>query len=210
MGRSSSRTRSISVSKPDLTSDFTDDDDSADLLTAGCRWCCHPTSHCSVSSGVGHSKTGGGVRGTLRYGRPPTSLKSFPGRKKMSSALKPSPDGDKSIGYRLEAESITTFLAAAIAVALRIYSRAKYAKLGWDDGIMLFALVGRVMERERIPVENADLALGSGFACDRSDLGRNKSWSGTTSILFEPMGASAAIKVQHPQSNLLHHEPLFL
>ncbi|MCJ1265819.1 hypothetical protein MMC22_005700 [Lobaria immixta] len=59
----------------------------------------------------------------------------------MSSTLNPSLDGDKSIGYRLEAESISTFLAASLAVALRLYSRARYAKLGWDDGIMLFALV---------------------------------------------------------------------
>ena len=66
----------------------------------------------------------------------------------MSSTLNPSLDGDKSIGYRLEAESISTFLAASLAVALRLYSRAKYAKLGWDDGIMLFALV-RTWPREK-------------------------------------------------------------
>lgn len=75
---------------------------------------------------------------------------------------------------------------------------------------MRFAWVGHVMGRGRIAVENADLALGAGVACHRSDVGGNQSWSGTTSILSDPMGASAAVKVQHSQSNLLHHEPLFL
>lgn len=51
------------------------------------------------------------------------------------------PDGDVNIGYRLEVAATTTFIAAAIVVALRFHARIKYARLGWDDYFMGFAVV---------------------------------------------------------------------
>ena len=60
----------------------------------------------------------------------------------MTSSTPPPPGGDYDIGYRLDAVALSTFLAAAIAVTLRLYARLRYARVGWDDGLMLLALVG--------------------------------------------------------------------
>ena len=61
----------------------------------------------------------------------------------MSSTPKPPPDGDVNIGYRLTAVVIVTFSLAAIAVTMRIYTRARLVrKVGWDDWLILFAVVG--------------------------------------------------------------------
>lgn len=65
----------------------------------------------------------------------------------MTSSLRPPLDGDYSIGYRLGAVALSTFLAATIVVTLRLYARFKYAKIGWDDGLMLLALVGYPFRR---------------------------------------------------------------
>lgn len=180
------------------------DDQSADLFALGYRRCHHSTSYASASCCL--CPTLGGK------GWPPTSFKVWKDRgfpkvlyvwdrsyrvtwKTMSSTLNPSLDGDKSIGYRLEAESISTFLAASLAVALRLYSRAKYAKLGWDDGIMLFALV-RTWPREKEYLSTIlTWLLGSSFACNCPYVDSNRSWPWTTSILFDAMGAPATIKV---------------
>ena len=59
----------------------------------------------------------------------------------MSAALLPPSEGDQSIGYKLEAVALTTFCLAAIAVGLRVYARAKYARFGWDDFLMVLAAV---------------------------------------------------------------------
>ena len=55
----------------------------------------------------------------------------------MSSSSPP----DISIGYKLESEALATFFAAGLAVGLRLYCRAKYAKIWFEDYLMLFALV---------------------------------------------------------------------
>ena len=58
-----------------------------------------------------------------------------------ASAPRPPPDGDVNIAWQLEVGALVTFVAAAAAVTLRTWARAKYARLGWDDWLMLFALV---------------------------------------------------------------------
>lgn len=58
----------------------------------------------------------------------------------MSAASRP-PGGDHSIGYRLEAVALTTLFLVAIAIGLRSYARIRYARLGWDDGLMVLAAV---------------------------------------------------------------------
>lgn len=50
-------------------------------------------------------------------------------------------EGDVNISYRLEAAMITTFIAAAIVVGLRFIARILYARLGWDDYLMMLATV---------------------------------------------------------------------
>ena len=61
----------------------------------------------------------------------------------MSSTPKPPPDGDVNIGYKLTATVIVTFGLAAIAVTMRMYARARLVrKVGWDDWLILFAVVG--------------------------------------------------------------------
>ncbi|MCJ1357345.1 MAG: hypothetical protein MMC33_007341 [Icmadophila ericetorum] len=55
----------------------------------------------------------------------------------MSSSSPP----DISIGYKLESEALATFFAAGLAVGLRLYCRAKYAKIWFEDYLMLFALI---------------------------------------------------------------------
>lgn len=59
----------------------------------------------------------------------------------MSAAPRPPPEGDRSIGYRLEAVALTTLFLVAIAIGLRSYARVRYARLGWDDGLMVIAAV---------------------------------------------------------------------
>ncbi|PYH40407.1 pyridoxal phosphate-dependent aminotransferase [Aspergillus saccharolyticus JOP 1030-1] len=48
---------------------------------------------------------------------------------------------DVSIGYRLEVGTTVTFICACIVVSLRGVARSIYAKLSWDDYLMLFAVV---------------------------------------------------------------------
>ena len=78
----------------------------------------------------------------------------------MSTALQPPVDGDQYIGYKLEAVAVSTFVAAAIAVSLRLFSRAKYGRVGWDDAFMLLAIVGS----EVVPIPT------------RSSVGVYRSW----------------------------------
>lgn len=49
--------------------------------------------------------------------------------------------GDVDIGYKLEIGATVTFIAAAIVVGLRFMARMLYARLGWDDYVMIFATV---------------------------------------------------------------------
>ena len=51
------------------------------------------------------------------------------------------PEGDVDIGYKLETGTTVTFIAAAIVVGLRFIARMLYARLGWDDYVMMFATV---------------------------------------------------------------------
>ena len=51
------------------------------------------------------------------------------------------PGGDANIGSRLEIAATVTFVFAAIVVGLRFQARIKYARLGWDDYLMVFAAV---------------------------------------------------------------------
>ena len=50
-------------------------------------------------------------------------------------------EGDIDQGYKLEIGATVTFIAAAIVVGLRFLARILYARLGWDDYLMLFAVV---------------------------------------------------------------------
>lgn len=59
---------------------------------------------------------------------------------KMPPMLRPA-GGDVDIGYKLEIGATITFIAAAIVVGLRFVARQFYARLGWDDYIMIFATV---------------------------------------------------------------------
>ena len=51
------------------------------------------------------------------------------------------PEGDVDIGYKLTIGTTITFIAAAIVVGMRFIARIFYARLGWDDYIMMFATV---------------------------------------------------------------------
>ncbi|KAJ5578056.1 uncharacterized protein N7459_007020 [Penicillium hispanicum] len=48
---------------------------------------------------------------------------------------------DVDIGYKLEVGTTVTFVCAFIVVMLRCLARVIYAKLGWDDYCMLFAVL---------------------------------------------------------------------
>ncbi|KAJ8065136.1 hypothetical protein OCU04_005849 [Sclerotinia nivalis] len=59
----------------------------------------------------------------------------------MSAMSQPPPGGDVNIGWKLEVGTTVTFLCAAIAVSLRCFARWKYSQRGWDDYLMVFALL---------------------------------------------------------------------
>lgn len=61
----------------------------------------------------------------------------------MSSAYsKPPAGGDRNIGPNLEAAALATILIAAIVVVARFYARLRVVRnVGWDDWLMLLALV---------------------------------------------------------------------
>ncbi|KAH8164041.1 hypothetical protein CIB48_g4207 [Xylaria polymorpha] len=59
----------------------------------------------------------------------------------MSAKPQPPPGGDIDIGWKLEVGTTVTFLAAAIVVALRCFTRWKYSQRGWDDYLMVLALL---------------------------------------------------------------------
>ena len=52
------------------------------------------------------------------------------------------PKASENVGYKLEAGALVTFVLVAIAVGLRTFARAKYAKLWWNDSLMVLAAVG--------------------------------------------------------------------
>ena len=60
----------------------------------------------------------------------------------MATTLPRPLSGDVDDGWQLEVGSTVTFICACITVGFRTLARAKYARLGWDDYLMLFALVG--------------------------------------------------------------------
>lgn len=59
---------------------------------------------------------------------------------KMASISRPA-GGDVDIGYKLEIAATVTFIAAFVVVGLRFMARMFYARLGWDDYLMIFATV---------------------------------------------------------------------
>jgi hypothetical protein len=59
----------------------------------------------------------------------------------MAGVLPRPPGGDIKNGWQLEVGATVTFVCAFIVVGLRTVARVKYARLGWDDYLMLFALV---------------------------------------------------------------------
>ncbi|KAK6591767.1 integral membrane protein [Botrytis cinerea] len=59
----------------------------------------------------------------------------------MSANFQSSSNGDINIGWKLEVGTTVTFLSAAIVVALRCFTRLKYSERGWDDYLMVFALL---------------------------------------------------------------------
>lgn len=66
----------------------------------------------------------------------------------MATALPQPLSGDVDDGWRLEVGSTVTFLCACIIVSFRTLARARYARMGWDDFLMLFALVSEPMHCE--------------------------------------------------------------
>lgn len=48
---------------------------------------------------------------------------------------------DVDIGYKLLVGTTVTFVSACVVVVLRAVARILYASLGWDDYMMLFAVV---------------------------------------------------------------------
>lgn len=50
-------------------------------------------------------------------------------------------DGDLDYGWKLLVGTTVTFGFASVAVGLRIVARLRYARMGWDGSLMLFALV---------------------------------------------------------------------
>jgi len=62
----------------------------------------------------------------------------------MSSSSKPPSDGDTNRGPGLVVAVVLPFVAASIAVTLRLYTRLRVmrAHLGWDDYTIIGALVG--------------------------------------------------------------------
>lgn len=59
---------------------------------------------------------------------------------KMAPMPRP-PEGDVDVSYKLEVGTTVTFIAAALVVGLRFMARIRYARLGWDDYVMMFATV---------------------------------------------------------------------
>ncbi|RYC64418.1 hypothetical protein CHU98_g1799 [Xylaria longipes] len=59
----------------------------------------------------------------------------------MSAKPQPPPGGDIDIGWKLEVGTTVTFLSATIVVALRCFTRWKYSQRGWDDYLMVVALL---------------------------------------------------------------------
>ncbi|KAI8625458.1 hypothetical protein F5Y19DRAFT_479563 [Xylariaceae sp. FL1651] len=59
----------------------------------------------------------------------------------MPAKPQPLSDGDVDISYELEVGTTVTFIAAAVVVVLRYYTRWKYSQRGWDDYVMVFALL---------------------------------------------------------------------
>lgn len=59
----------------------------------------------------------------------------------MAAAIPRPLSGDIDDGWRFEVGSTVTFLLACIVVALRTLARGRYARLGWDDYLIGFALV---------------------------------------------------------------------
>lgn len=89
------------------------------------------------------SAPGGPPAGQPGMTAPPGSPGNFMGSAVVGGGMqlpKP-PGGDVNIGYRIEIAATVTCVAAAIVVLLRFQARFKYARLGWDDYFMGFALV---------------------------------------------------------------------
>lgn len=59
----------------------------------------------------------------------------------MATRLPRPSDGDVDHGWKLLVGTTVTFCFAGIAVGLRIVARLRHARMGWDDHLMLFALV---------------------------------------------------------------------
>ncbi|KAI5925269.1 hypothetical protein F4810DRAFT_708655 [Camillea tinctor] len=59
----------------------------------------------------------------------------------MAANIRPPSGGDIDIGWKLEVGTTVTFLSATIVVALRCFTRWKYSQKGWDDYLMVFALL---------------------------------------------------------------------
>ena len=59
----------------------------------------------------------------------------------MSAELSPPPEGNVDHGWQLLVAATVTFGFASLVVALRTFARIKHRRLGWDDHLMIFALV---------------------------------------------------------------------
>lgn len=62
------------------------------------------------------------------------------------------PSADIDDGWQLEVGTTVTFLCAFIVVTIRTFARFKYARIGWDDWIMLFALVRHIFQIQELNI----------------------------------------------------------
>lgn len=65
---------------------------------------------------------------------------------------------DVDIGYKLLVGTTVTFVSACVVVMLRAVARILYASLGWDDYMMLFAVVSDP-SYSTTPVQNSLIIL---------------------------------------------------
>ena len=71
-----------------------------------------------------------------------------------STSAAPPPGGDENIGYKLVIVATTTIATGAITILLRMYVRARIVRaVGWDDWLMLLALVSFLSHNTAHPAE---------------------------------------------------------
>ena len=125
----------------------------------------------------------------------------------MSANPVSSPLVDNSIGYRLTAGALTTFVLVAIAVALRTFARAKYAKIWWNDYLMVIAAVRACpLQNLATHTRHTDSLQGLCLPGHGHRDHRHRPRHRTTLRASDAVRAPAASQVQYHQPSLLHIE----